>query len=349
MTRDSIHIVPTKTDADADASGFSEAPQMSFEISFDEFDAEQETETLTETDTSSCAGRQGSSSLLLCDPEASPPREGPTEVSHSGNHASPLLRKRLFRTAKKAASNEVVPSKPFKQMHFHLRPTFHRLSIPAKKECEDIEPPAVTRSSSSTTTEEPTDTETDHESNHSSSCPSNSEAEAEGNAIDKDNAKDNAKEDSESGLMLFKDERDIVAFQEWPPQRRLRYFHKIHQSPSSVCDFSVETIATKLGRSPVVVSFNKDFPHAFDENEDEDLSEGASNPVSIKGRIGTGRFPKAGEPPLRMDSEDLVEMPTELDRDMVFNHRHNSRDPDSKADSFLNVIESTLFHMMCLD
>jgi len=347
MTRDSIHIVPTKTDAEADASGFSEAPQMSFEISFDEFDDAVEA---AEPETSSCAGRQGSSSLLLFDPEASPRREGPTQDS-SGNNTSPLLRNRLFRTAKKVTSNE-VPSKPSKQRHFHLRPTFHRLSTPAKKECEDTDPPAVTRSSSSTTTDEPTDTELDHESNISSS-PSNHENEvaAEENANNKDNAKED--DSSESGLMLFKDERDIVAFQEWPPQRRLRYFHPLQQSPSSVCGFSVETIATKLGRSPVVVSFDKDFPRAFENDEnsdDQELPEGASNAVSIKGRIGTGRFPRAGEPPTRMDSEDeMVEMPTELDRDMVFNHHHNSRDPNSTADSFLNVIESTLFHMMCLD
>mmetsp|Transcript_19033 Transcript_19033/g.47280 ORF Transcript_19033/g.47280 Transcript_19033/m.47280 type:complete len:462 (-) Transcript_19033:657-2042(-) len=110
---------------------------------------------------------------------------------------------------------------------------------------------------------------------------------------------------------LFQDQMDIVAFQEWPPQRRqpnqhrrYRYHrnhhsHNFHQYPlhhhhhhhnhigsPSVTSFSVETIATKLGRSPVVVSFDDvDLVHPPVPLE-------LAAPIALAGRIPTGRFPQ---------------------------------------------------------
>eukprot|EP00531_Pseudo-nitzschia_arenysensis_P018935 CAMPEP_0116140488 /NCGR_PEP_ID=MMETSP0329-20121206/13877_1 /TAXON_ID=697910 /ORGANISM="Pseudo-nitzschia arenysensis, Strain B593" /LENGTH=341 /DNA_ID=CAMNT_0003635611 /DNA_START=294 /DNA_END=1319 /DNA_ORIENTATION=- len=166
---------------------------------------------------------------------------------------------------------------------------------------------------------------------------------------------------SQTNKTLFQDDMDIVAFQEWPPQRRQPYqrryryhrnydsnnnsnsnsssnnnFHHqypLHMSPSSVCaTFSVETIATKLGRSPVVVSF-----------DDVDLihPHAPLAPISIAGRIPTGRFPGNNDP--NSFSESDQEDSCRSNSNSNNNGRTRTGCSDLVAESFFKAIRSTLF------
>ena len=141
---------------------------------------------------------------------------------------------------------------------------------------------------------------------------------------------------------LFQDEMDIVAYQEWPPQRRQAYkqqlriinghFYRItypvQKSPSSVCaSLSIETVATKLGRSPVVVSFD-------DDNLVRDPSTLAT-PVPLAGRIQTGRFPRAPEGECKSQDADSECSAIE------------AKKPQSPIESFFKAIETTFRSMTC--
>jgi len=125
---------------------------------------------------------------------------------------------------------------------------------------------------------------------------------------------------------------DIVAYQEWHPARRQPL--SFRYNPSSVCGLSVETIATKVGRSPVVVSFDKSSPiniegPAFPMAEDDDV------PLH---RVPTGRF--------------ATHSGSNLDDDGVVDNEAYSKSPGTTteqgcSDYGLSVIESTLASMMC--
>ena len=119
---------------------------------------------------------------------------------------------------------------------------------------------------------------------------------------------------------------DIVAYQEWHPARRQPL--SFRYNPSSVCGLSVETIATKVGRSPVVVSFDKSSPINI---------EGPAFPMADDlplHRVPTGRFP--------------THSGSNLDDGVV--DEAYSKSPNTEqgcSDYGLSVIESTLASMMC--
>ncbi len=142
---------------------------------------------------------------------------------------------------------------------------------------------------------------------------------------------------------LFQDEMDIVAYQEWPPQRRQAYnqqlciinghfyriMYPVQKSPSSVCaSLSVETVATKLGRSPVVVAFD-------DDNLVRDPSTLAS-PVPLVGRIQTGKFPRAA-PEGETKTPDADSECSAID----------AKKMQSPVESFFKAIETTFKHIAC--
>lgn len=128
-----------------------------------------------------------------------------------------------------------------------------------------------------------------------------------------DESEQREEEASATPNTLFQDEMDIVAYQEWPPQRKQAYHQKlrminghfyrirypVEKSPSSVCaSLSVETVATKLGRSPVVVSFDDDHLIHVDPSD-------LASPVSLEGRIQTGRFPRPSEAECKTQDNDV--------------------------------------------
>ena len=167
---------------------------------------------------------------------------------------------------------------------------------------------------------------------------------------DEEKPESNATQETER---LFQDQMDIVAFQEWPPQRRqpiqrysrYRYrnhhSHNFHQYPlhsnnnnnnvssslssssPSVTSFSVETIATKLGRSPVVVSFD-DVDHIYPP------APIPLAPIELAGRIPTGRF----QPSFSFSEEDS-------------SYRSTTNRPASCSDLMADSIFKTIRSMMC--
>jgi hypothetical protein len=153
---------------------------------------------------------------------------------------------------------------------------------------------------------------------------------------------------------LFQDDNlDIVAVQEWPLVRRQhRYF--LHRSPSSVCSLSVETIATKLGRSPVVVSFKKDDEQMANT---DGIAITITAPTPIHGRIQTGRKARSDNGNGTGDDQEPSPRKGGEQHSMqgVANCNANRKNSSvtctgiSATDSFLSAIESTLSHMMCID
>jgi hypothetical protein len=268
------------------------------------------------------------------------------EPDHNRDH-EPSPKRRLFFNHHKQSSQKGPKSKKSPSRHFHLRPSLHLLAnaSPSRRDCKH-EPRSMSASSLTTSVErESNDSIGESSSLQQQLDPdpdtnNNMNINSTNNNIIKDEPKH---EDGTKSGLLFQDNMDIVAFQEWPLVRKRRYFP--HQSPSSVCGLSVETIATKLGRSPVVVSF--DTPSRERDNE-----VAIAAPVPIHGRIQTGIVRSAkrngdDEPPRK--GEYLMTGNANV------NHKKcmacsNSTDADhSAADSILSAIESTLSHMMCID
>ena len=125
---------------------------------------------------------------------------------------------------------------------------------------------------------------------------------------------------------LFRDEMDIVAFQEWPLRHRQR-------TPA------VETIATRLGRSPVRVTFRQE-TEAWPDPSDDDYNDlvDLEHPIALQARIPTGLPP-------------MMPPPTD-DRRRRNSGNNNGCSVGScspAAETILNAIESTLQSMMCVD
>jgi len=299
--------------------------------------------------------------------------------SRSRSQSRSQSQSRLQSSSSSSQQKGKCPKQPKKSpsplRHFpQLRPSLQRLAnlSPSRRDCKH-EPRSMSASSSSSTTSierESNDSigessSTSHSHSHSQSFQQQQEQEQEAGSQDPDtnmniNSTDNIIKDEPhhqhqhqqsyeaDDTRLFQDDNlDIVAVQEWPLVRRQhRYFP--HRSPSSVCGLSVETIATKLGRSPVVVSF---------KNDDEEIA--AANtitaPTPIHGRIQTGRKVRSAngagdeeeEPPRKGGEQHSMQGDANSNA-----NRKNSSVPckgHSAADSFLSAIQSTLSHMMCID
>ena len=221
------------------------------------------------------------------------------------------------------------PKKPkpasSKLQHFRLRTRFHNNNH-SKNDSD-------TSSASTTTTTTSVIEAAAGEPTKETTAPKELEEETE-TASDPSITLSSSSSTHSSSRKLFRDQMDIVAYQEWPVQRRLEqkykyFFHKgnyyrcqqpLQRSPSSVCaGFSVETVATKLGRSPVVVSFDDlDVVH----------EPSISTPFSIKGRIQTGLLSNNSSK-FNFDEEDSLST-------------SKTGQSYSMAESFLTAIQSII-------
>ena len=100
-----------------------------------------------------------------------------------------------------------------------------------------------------------------------------------------DQSDDNEVNENVNVPSLFLDQNDIVAFQEWITHNKGRNrntgsHHRVRGLASVEMNVSVETIATKIGRSPIIVSFattNNDNDDDNDNDNDDDDDDDDDN------------------------------------------------------------------------